>query len=108
MRIVYSKHLGASGGKHPKVKFYYFPAMGRPEPIRMLMTHVGMQFENIGIPFPDWPAFKAKIGGGGMPVMEWPDGRMMQQTVPMAIYVGKYHGIHPNDPFEGWVNDAWT
>ena len=34
--------------------------MGRPEPIRMLMAHVGMEFENIGMPFGDWPPFKEK------------------------------------------------
>ena len=63
--------------KHPKVKLYYFPAYGRPEPIRMLMAHVGMEFENMKIPGKDWKPLKEKVGGGGMPIMEWPDGKMM-------------------------------
>ena len=25
----------------------------------------------------------------------------------MARYVGKMYGLHPTDPFEQWINDAW-
>ena len=63
---------------HPKVTLHYFPTYGRAEPIRMLMAHVGMEFENVKVPGTEWGALKAKVGGGGMPIMEWPDGKMMQ------------------------------
>ena len=72
----------------------------------MLMAHVGMEFEDISIPGTEWPALKKKVGGGGMPIIEMPDGMMMQQTVSMAIYIGKYHGLQPTDPFERWINDS--
>ena len=31
----------------------------------------------------------------------------MGQTCSMARYVGKMYGLHPTDPFEQWINDAW-
>ena len=63
---------------HPKVTLHYFPTYGRAEPIRMLMAHVGMEFENVIVRGPQWPALKAKADGGGMPILEWPDGKMMR------------------------------
>ena len=40
------------------LKFHYFPVYGRGEPIRMLLDHAGVKFEDNKITFADWPALK--------------------------------------------------
>ena len=73
----------------------------------MLMNHCGMYYEECPVEMKDWPGIKSTMPGGSMPVFEFKDGTRMGQTVPMAIYVGKLHGIHPEDPHLAWLNDSW-
>ena len=80
---------------HPPVKLYYFPLMGRAETLRMMMSYVGMPYTDSPIEFGEWPKHKATMPGGCMPVLEFPDGKKMGQSVPMAIYIGKFHNLHP-------------
>ena len=61
------------------LKLHYFPLYGRGEPIRMLLDHAGVKFEENKITFADWPALKTsgKFEGGFIPGLEWKDGTMM-------------------------------
>ena len=38
-----------------KHKFYYFEAMGRAEPLRILMNHTGFVYEETSYTFETWP-----------------------------------------------------
>ena len=51
-------------------KLYYFPFMGRAEPIRILFAYKGIKYEDIRIPQEKWPEFKPKTPFGTMPVLE--------------------------------------
>ncbi len=46
----------------------YFDAYARGEGIRILLAHAKVNFEDNRIEFKDWPALKATMPGGQIPV----------------------------------------
>jgi len=38
--------------------------MGRAEPLRMMMNHAGMRYDEVNIEEQDWPAMKEEMPGG--------------------------------------------
>lgn len=78
------------------MKLYYFDMIGRAEPIRLLLTHAGLKFEDIRIPFPEWPKYKSKFELGQIPVLEI-DGKQYCQTTAILEFLGaKYKYIPKN------------
>ena len=51
--------------------------MGRPEPIRMLMSYAGMPYEEVNYSFEEWGQHKGEAPGGSMPFFEFADGTRM-------------------------------
>ena len=42
------------------LKFYYFDVRGRGEQIRQLLKLAAVPFEEVVIPFDQWPTFKSR------------------------------------------------
>jgi len=57
--------------------FYYFPVMVRGEPIRMLLAHAKVKFEDKKISMEEWPSQKSSMPNGQMPALELRDGRKL-------------------------------
>lgn len=45
-------------------KFYYFALYVRGEPIRMLLEHAGVKFEDNYVTFDEWPKLKPTMPTG--------------------------------------------
>ena len=91
------------------LKLHYFPLYGRGEPIRMLLDHAGVKFEENKISFADWPALKAsgKFEFGQLPCLEWKDGTQMTQTYAILRALGIEYGYYPWGDFEKmWICDS--
>jgi glutathione S-transferase len=73
-------------------KLYYFPLRGRAETARLLLTYTGTKFEDVKIAMEQWPAFKEKTPMGQLPVLEV-DGKQISQSVAIARYVAREHGL---------------
>ena len=62
------------------MKVHYFPIYGRGEPIRMLLSHAKVQFEDVKVPMDQWPKIKsdtARFEFGQMPMVEMENGMRM-------------------------------
>ena len=53
------------------MKLYYFDVYAKVEPIRMLFHKANVQYEDIRVPFKDWPDMKASnfSPSGQLPVL---------------------------------------
>ena len=69
-------------------KLYYFPFMGRAEPIRILFAYKGIKYEDIRIPQEKWPEFKPKTPFGTMPILE-EDGKQLGGNQVILRYLAE-------------------
>ena len=93
------------GGKLPKLK--YFSAYGLGEPIRMMLNHAGVPFEDIHIDGAQFREMKEKgeLPGGQVPIWIDEQGRTFNQVKAIMIYLGKIHGYYPEDPWDAYEDD---
>lgn len=83
-----------------KLRLHYFDMHGgRGEVARLVLSTAGIEFEDIRIPFPEWPAAKPDTPFGVIPVLEV-DGYKLSQSNTINRYVGKLAGLYPSDPLE--------
>lgn len=83
-----------------KLRLHYFDMHGgRGEVARIALSIAGIEFEDIRIPFPDWPKAKPGTPFGVIPVLEV-DGYPLSQSNTINRYVGKLSGLYPDDPLE--------
>ena len=92
-------------------KLHYFNFYGRAEPIRMLLTHANIAFEDIRVPFPDWPGVKGNYEFGQLPVLEITDAegkvKKYAQTLSILRYLSIQNGYYPKDNAEqAWEIDS--
>lgn len=87
-------------------KLHYFPVYARGEPIRMLLTHAGVDYEDHVITFEDWSNWKEKMPNGVMPAIETTDGKKMDETCAILRSLGMKYGYYPTDPMKAWECDA--
>ena len=92
-------------------KLYYLPMYGRAEPIRILLNHAKVPFEDFRIPYPEWSTYKPKFEFGQVPALEITDadGKVTQytQTISILRYLSIKHGYYPTDNAElAWEIDS--
>eukprot|EP00347_Sterkiella_histriomuscorum_P006503 403352517 len=88
-------------------KVYYFDIYARAEPIRMLLTHAKVEFEDHRINGEQLAELKAegKLEFGQVPMVEH-DGKYLAQSWSILRYLGKLHGYYPETSEEAWQVDS--
>lgn len=87
-------------------KFYYFPLYVRGEPIRMMLTHAGANWEDREISFDKWPQLKPSMPNGQLPCLELKDGTKMGESYAIGRFIGALHGYYPTDPALAYEVDS--
>ena len=77
----------------------YFDLGARAEPMRMLLHHAKVQYEDKRVTGESWQEFKHsdKCPTGQIPVYIDDEGRAFNQTVSILRYLGGQHGYIPDD-----------
>lgn len=84
----------------PKLKLTYFDMnAGRGEAARIALEIAGVQFEDVRVPYAQWPALKPSTPFGALPVLEV-DGVVMAQSNTINRYVGRLSGLYPEDALQ--------
>ena len=87
-----AKSAGAMGKKAENLpKLIYFPAHGKGEPIRMMLNHAKVQFEDIHVNRAEVTAMKERgeLPGGQVPIWRDEKGIQYNQTNAIIIMLGK-------------------
>jgi glutathione S-transferase len=91
----------------PKPRLTYFDFAGsRGEECRMALHLAGIDFEDVRIQSSDWPAMKAGMPFGAMPVLEIPGKPPLAHSNAILVLIGREHGLHPTDAFEAARHEA--
>ena len=92
------------------LQLVYFNAYGRAEPIRMLLHHAKVEFEDVRIEKEDWPKYKqdhiGQLDWGQLPAL-YHDGKEINQSVSILKYVGRIYGYYPAGAYEEWRVDSF-
>jgi prostaglandin-H2 D-isomerase / glutathione transferase len=84
-----------------KPKLVYFDApVSRGEECRLALHLADVDFEDVRIKGPDWPAMKEQTPYGALPVLELPGRPPLAHSNAILVMVGRRHGLHPSDDFE--------
>jgi glutathione S-transferase len=90
-----------------KPKLIYFDApVSRGEECRLALHVAGIDFEDVRIKGDAWPAMKAQMPYGALPVFEMPGKLPLAQTNAILVLIGRGHGLHPADDFEAARHEA--
>ncbi|KAH7704871.1 GST-5 protein [Aphelenchoides avenae] len=86
-------------------KIVYFDAARRAETARLILTHAGVDFEDVRIPKAEWPGeHKAKAPFGQLPYLEV-DGKQLAQSNTINRYLARKFGLAGKDEWEqAWVD----
>ena len=95
----------------PHIKLTYFGIKGLAEPIRLALDHMGLDFEDVRVPFSELQAMRDngthKPKSWGLPVVEI-DGFRTNQSYAQLRYLAKlnpYANLYPVDPLEAFKVD---
>lgn len=86
-------------------KLYYFNGRGRAEIPRLIFVAAGQNFEDIRYEQAEWPAHKAEMPLGQMPVLEV-DGVKLPQSTSIARFLAKQFNLAGKDNLEQAKVDA--
>ncbi|KAI9340210.1 putative glutathione S-transferase [Obelidium mucronatum] len=97
------------GNEKPIFTYWNLPARGRGEVNRLFFAEAGIEFEDVRVDFPDWPAKKAdlvksgKNHYGALPLLQIGDV-ILTQHIPILRYVskklGKYGGSNDEEAYK--------
>lgn len=88
------------------LKFYYFDLQARGEITRLIFVAAGENYEDIRFSFEQWPEFKSKMLLNQCPVLEFPDGFQLPQSIAIARYVARKNGLAGSNDLESAQIDA--
>ena len=85
-----------------QIRVWYFGGMyGRAEPIRLLLTHAGIPWEDMSIKSSDWSNLKPMVPGNSLPLIEMKDGSMKGGATRAVVrFLSQKHGYYPDDPMQ--------
>jgi len=84
-----------------KPKLSYFDApVSRGEECRIALHLAGVEFDDVRIKGPDWPALKPNTPYGSMPFLEWEGHPTIAHSNAILVLIGRKYGLHPKDDFE--------
>ena len=86
------------------IKLIYFNVMGRAETARLILAQAGVSYEDKRIEREEWPALKASLPMGQLPVLEV-DGKTIGQSMAIARYCARRFGLAGKDELEGALAD---
>lgn len=90
-----------------KPRLIYFDApVSRGEECRLALHLAGIDFEDVRLQFADWPAYREKTPFGAIPVLELPGRPALAQSNAILVFIGRGHGLHPEDAFEAARHEA--
>eukprot|EP00347_Sterkiella_histriomuscorum_P012337 403368980 len=89
------------------MKLHYFDVYGRADPIRMLLTHAKVEFEDHRFPMEEWPALKQSLNleFGQVPMLEF-EGKQYSQTNSILRFLGSKYGYYPSNAEEAYKADS--
>src|SRR5262245_28595615 len=97
--------LGIRTMTKPKLTYFDAP-VSRGEECRLALHLAGVDFEDVRVKRPDWPALKPQTPFGGMPILELPGKPPLAQSIAILVFIGRSHGLHPSDLFEAARHEA--
>lgn len=90
-----------------KPRLIYFDFAGsRGEECRIALHLAGIDFEDVRVKRGDWPAMKADMPFGRLPVLELPGEVPLAHSNAILVFVGRQHRLHPADAFEAARHEA--
>lgn len=89
----------------PKVTYFDF-AGSRGEEVRLALAIAGVAFEDVRLKDDQFAAIKSQLPFGALPVFEVEGHGSFAETNAILRLIGRVHGLHPNDPWEGARHDA--
>src|SRR5688500_12130589 len=90
-----------------KPRLTYFDApVSRGEECRLALHLAGIAFEDVRIKGDAWPAMKAQMPYGALPVLELPGRPPLAQSNALLVMSGRGHGPHPAAHFDAARHEA--
>lgn len=90
----------------PSYKVTYFPVKALAEPIRLILSYAGQEFEDDRFDREDWPTkIKPTMPFGQVPVLEV-DGKRINQSLAICRYLAKQYGLVGKDDWENLEIDS--
>jgi glutathione S-transferase len=89
----------------PRLIYFDFPG-GRGEDCRLALHVAGVDFEDQRVPGAAWAELKPTTPYGALPVLEIEGKGRLAQSNAILRYVGRAHGLHPNDPWQAAMHEA--
>ena len=89
----------------PRLIYFDF-AGSRGEECRIALHLAGVDFEDVRVKGEDWPAMKADMPCGAMPVLGIPGKPPLTHSNAILVFIGRRHGLHPADAFEAAQHES--
>jgi glutathione S-transferase len=84
---------------------HYFNVRGRGESIRFLLAHLGIEYEDHRIEFPDWPALKNSFEFKYLPCLQI-EGKQLQVAHSILRYLAQKNELYPSDRFDIYLSES--
>jgi glutathione S-transferase len=89
----------------PKVTYFDF-ARSRGEEVRLALVIAGVDFDDNRVTADDFDRIKPDLPFGALPIFEVPGHGVFAETNAILRLIGRLHGLHPDDPWDGARHDA--